>query len=139
MVRTECQRASQRGIGGDYGLTFWLPALTLNCMSSPTVVVALSGPAALPFSAPNLRDMPCPVSASHPVALRGTCPPASRKHSLGPVFPLGDRMADLPHLRPPLDLSGDLDLLAILVVSPFGRGDRAVRVGDLGRGGKGDA
>jgi len=48
-------------------------------------------------------------------------------------------MADLPHLRPPLDLSGDLDLLSIFVVSPLGGGDGAIRVGDLARGGKGDA
>lgn len=55
------------------------------------------------------------------------------------MLPLGNRMTDLPHLRAPLDLSGDLDLLSILVVSPFGSGDGTVRVGNLAGGGKGDA
>jgi hypothetical protein len=48
-------------------------------------------------------------------------------------------MAHFPHLGPPLDLSRDLDLLAILVVSPFGDGDRTIRVVDLGRSGEGHA
>ena len=55
-------------------LTFWLPALTLNCISSPTVVVARSGPAALPFSAPNLRVKPTPISPPTPPPLASMLP-----------------------------------------------------------------
>ena len=48
-------------------------------------------------------------------------------------------MTHVPHLSPPLDLSRDLDLFAIFVVSPFGDGDGAIRVVDLGRSGESDA
>ena len=116
-------------------LTFWLPALTLNCMSSPTVVVARSGPAGLPFSSPNLYteiNRLQSVTTTHVTSIRSA-------NSLGPMFPLGDRVAHFPHLSPPLDLSRDLDLFAIFVVSPFGDGDGAIRVVDLGRSGESDA
>jgi hypothetical protein len=114
-------------------LAFWLPALTLNCMSSPTVVVARSGPVGFPFSAPNLTQSLLHQHASGPI------PPIKDRHSLGPLLPLGYSVANFPDLGPSLHLPRNLDFLVLLVVSPLGDGDGPIRVVDLGRGGKSDA